>query len=58
MNYNENIKALAIKFIDEWIKIRPISMSDGVIEFDIMDYLGIEGDYYTLDDPRRKKSTT
>jgi hypothetical protein len=55
MSENENIKKTSNKFIEEELKNRPMSMFLGVIESEIMDYLGIVGNYFTLDDSKKEK---
>jgi hypothetical protein len=55
MSENENIKKISNKFIEEELKNRPMSMFLGVIESEIMDYLGIVGNYFTLDDSKKEK---
>ena len=55
MSENENIKKTSNKFIEEELKNRPMPMFLGVIESEIMDYLGIVGNYFTLDGSKKEK---
>ena len=57
MSNSDNI-ALANKFVEEELKKRPMSLSLGAIESEIMEYLGMDSmsdNYLTLDDSKKEK---